>query len=445
MQDPLTSVETADSRGRADGPENPGYGQPTLQSAPPLPHQTDHPSVTELRTQLAVGSYVLGRTTLPEASEMAGVAPEVLERLVTHAQAGPDVDRAAPTTEGPMLSVVVPVLNEEETLPALYDELAPVLDQLGTHEIIFVDDGSTDRSVEIILELRSADPTVKLLRLSRNFGHQAALSAGLDHARGEAVVFMDADLQDPPALLPALVERWHGGYEVVYAVRKKRKEGRTKRACYFMFYRLLKRLADIPMPEDSGDYCLIDRRIADSIRSLPERNRFLRGLRSWVGFRQVGVPYERPARFAGTAKYTIGRLVKLALDGLLAFSSVPLRIASYLGFLTAGAGLLYILAAVFARLFVGRVPAGWTSIIAIVLTVGGVQLLVTGLVGEYVARVYTEAKGRPLYVLRTAHGLDDDVASLRPTPCAIGLSQREDVSHRALPLHASDGEEVRRT
>lgn len=374
--------------------------------------------MAELRATLAVGNYVLGRLDAPEAADMAGITTEAFRQLVTTNGERPDpagtlvldqpvqhqpVQHQPPPV--PLLSVVIPVLDEEAVLPALYRELAPVLAGLGPHEVIFVDDGSCDASADIILELRRHDPAVKLIRLSRNFGHQAALSAGLDHATGRGVVFMDADLQDPPQLLVELVRRWREGNDVVYAVRTQRKESAGKRLGYFLFYRLLRRMADVEVPRDAGDYCLIDRRVADAIRALPERNRFLRGLRSWVGFRQVGLAYERPARVAGEAKYTPGRLVKLAVDGLVAFSTVPLRLASYLGFLTAAAGVVYILAAVFARLFLGHVPAGWTSIIAIVLTIGGIQLIVTGVLGEYLARVYAETKGRPLYVIRESHGI----------------------------------------
>lgn len=380
------------------------------------PERPEHPEVSDIRASLAVGHYVLGRLDVEQAAQMAGMTTAVFQRLVptNGARPGPGTGEPPPA---PLLSVVIPVLDEEAVLLALYGELAPVLDGLGTHEVIFVDDGSSDSSADIILELRRHDPAIKLIRLSRNFGHQAALSAGLDLATGRGVVFMDADLQDPPHLLVELVQRWREGHDVVYAVRTQRKESAGKRLGYFLFYRLLQRLAEVEVPRDAGDYCLIDRRVADAIRALPERNRFLRGLRSWVGFRQVGVAYERPARAAGEVKYTPGRLVKLAVDGLVAFSTVPLRIASYLGFLTAAAGLVYILVAVFARLFLGQVPAGWTSIIAIVLTIGGIQLIVTGVLGEYLARVYGETKARPLYVISETHGITgaSSAAVGRPT------------------------------
>ncbi|MDQ2724091.1 MAG: glycosyltransferase family 2 protein [Actinomycetota bacterium] len=304
----------------------------------------------------------------------------------------------------PLLSVVVPVRNEEDNLPVLHARLATVLGALGTYEVIFVDDGSTDRSAAAIMAIRESDASVKLLRLSRNFGHQAALSAGLDHARGTAVVLMDADLQDPPEVLAVFVARWRDGYEVVYAVRRHRKEGLLKRTAYFGFYRLLRLLSPIDVALDAGDFCLIDRRVADILCGLRERHRFLRGLRSWAGFRQVGVPYDRPARLAGTSAYSFSRLIRLALDGLLSFSSVPLRLASFLGFLTALAGVIYVAVAVSAKIFVGHPPSGWTSLIAIILVLGGVQLLVIGLLGEYLARVYDEVKDRPLYIVERTHG-----------------------------------------
>lgn len=361
------------------------------------------------RTSLAVGSYLLGYLDLPEAVRLSGLSEERFDQLLSRgAAAAQDHCSPAPGRDRPRLSIVLPVLNEEGNLEALHSQLAKALGALGTYEIIFVDDGSTDSSPDIVLDLRRRDPGVKLLRLSRNFGHQAALSAGLDHATGQAVVFMDADLQDPPSLLSELVGQWQAGHEVVYAVRAKRKEGVLKRLAYFLFYRLLRQAAPIDIPLDSGDFCLLDDRVADTLRRLPERNRFLRGLRAWTGFRQIGISYDRPGRLAGKPKYTPRRLVKLALDGVLAFSSLPLRIAAYLGFLTAGAGLVYILVAVVSRVYSGSVPAGWTSLIAIVLTLGGMQLILMGLLGEYLARVYEETKNRPLYVIDQAHGFSPE-------------------------------------
>lgn len=301
----------------------------------------------------------------------------------------------------PELSVVVPVFNEEENLPELQNRLQTVLDELFERwEIIYVDDGSSDASVELIRQFHQDEPQVKLIRLSRNFGHQAALNAGLDFAEGDGVVMMDADLQDPPELLRDLTSEWRNGGEVVYAIRSHREGSAMKRVAYRGFYRLYHRLASIDVPLDSGDFCLVDRQVADAIRTLPESQRFLRGLRSWVGFHQVGVPYDRPERFAGEPKYGFRGLVKLAMDGLLGFSATPLRMSSLLGFVTALAGVLYILFAVGSRVRTGNIPEGWTSTVALILVLGGVQLLVIGIVGEYLARVFEETKRRPSYVIR---------------------------------------------
>jgi glycosyltransferase involved in cell wall biosynthesis len=301
----------------------------------------------------------------------------------------------------PGISVVIPVFNEDENLDELQGRLTTVLDATGlTYEIVYVDDGSKDRSVAMIKAFHERDCRVRLIRLSRNFGHQAALNAGLDHARGDAVVLMDADLQDPPELLTTFVERWRAGAEVVYGVREHREGSLLKRCGYHVFYRVYRSLADIDVPLDAGDFCLLDRQVADAIRDLPERQRFLRGLRSWVGFEQEGVPFDRPERFAGEAKYTLSGLVKLALDGLLSFSVIPLRLSSMLGFGLALAGVVYVAFAVIARIMSGSIPAGWTSIVAIVLVLGGVQLIMIGIVGEYLARVYSESKERPAYIIR---------------------------------------------
>lgn len=355
-----------------------------------------------LRRSVAFGGFVDGSLTAEQASDLAGISVQELHGILRLSLERTAVPSSA---DAPLLSVVIPVYNEEENLPTLLGELLPVLREFGTYEVVFVDDGSSDASVDIILRQRDADPRIKLLELSRNFGHQAALSAGLDHATGQAVAFMDADLQDPPDLLREFVLRWQAGQEVVYAVRTKRKESAFKRAGYWTFYRLLRRLADIEIPLDTGDFCLMDRKVVDALVALPEKSRFLRGLRTWVGFRQEGVVYERPARHAGEVKYTLRKLIRLAVSGLLAFTSTPLRLASYLGFLTAFLGVVYLGVAVVARVLAGRVPAGWTSIIAITLIVGGSQLLVTGVLGEYVAKIYEETKRRPVYLVGRRHGI----------------------------------------
>lgn len=310
----------------------------------------------------------------------------------------------ADSSEGPRapeISVVIPVFNEEENLSELQTRLTQVLGAtVSSYEIVYVDDGSRDRSVEMIRKYNAKDPRVRLVRLSRNFGHQAALNAGLEQACGLAVVFMDADLQDPPELLPEFIDEWRHGAEVVYGVRRLRDSTLVKRVAYSGFYRVYRALAEIDVPLDSGDFALLDRQVADAIRSLPEHQRFLRGLRSWVGFEQVGVTYDRPDRFAGAAKYGFRALFRLAVDGLISFSALPLRLASLLGFVTAAVGVAYIAFAVIARMASGDIPEGWTSIVAIVLVLGGVQLLMIGIMGEYLARVYIEAKARPSHIVR---------------------------------------------
>jgi len=303
----------------------------------------------------------------------------------------------------PDLSVVVPMFNEEGNVGPLLAELVPVLEPLGSYEIVFIDDRSTDRSREVVREAAATNPNVVLVELARNFGHQGALTAGFDQARGRAVILMDADLQDPPSVLPELVARWREGYEVVYAVREARKEGVLLRASFHVFYRLLARISEVQLPVDSGDFCLMDRRVVDAVRALPEANRFLRGLRGWVGFRQIGVTYERAARLSGETKYSIRGRVRFALDGLLSFSDVPLRIASFAGFLTTAAALVYLAVAVVAKVVGGEVVKGWTSIIFVQLAVGGIQLMMLGVIGEYVSRVYLETKRRPPYVISTVH------------------------------------------
>lgn len=349
--------------------------------------------MAEAAASLAVGAVLRGRLTPEEAAQRCSLTADEIRELTGSA--------AHRREEEPrvVVSVVVPAYNEEENLEALWERLRSVLDELGPGELVLVDDGSRDRTWELIQRLAASDPRVRGVRLSRNFGHQAALSAGMAEARGEAVCFMDADLQDPPELLHELVRQWREGNQVVYAIRATRKEALPKRAAYRAFYRLYKRLANIDVPLDSGDFALLDRQVVDEILALPEHNRFLRGLRSWVGFRQVGVAYDRDARHAGRPKYTLRSLFRLALDGLVSFSAAPLRLASLLGVLVALAGAAYVGFAVAHRLLAGDVPQGWTSIIAVVLLVGGMQLIVIGVLGEYLARVYDETKGRPNYLV----------------------------------------------
>lgn len=303
------------------------------------------------------------------------------------------------------VSVVVPVLNEEQNVPELVRRLRQVLDEAGIpFEVIFVDDGSTDRTPDLLADLHRQDPRVKSLRLSRNFGHQAAISVGLMAAGGDAVVVMDGDLQDAPEMLPRFVEKWREGFDVVYAVRERRSEGRLKRLGYLTFYRLLGWLSQIDIPLDSGDFSLMSRRVVDVINAMPERTRFIRGMRSWAGFRQAGIEQHRAPRHAGEAKYTYGKLVRLALDGFFAFSYRPLQLASLFGLAVSVAALLVAAGLVLLKLTHGIPLLGWTSLIVAVLFLGGVQLICVGILGEYVGRIYEETRGRPPCVVTRVVG-----------------------------------------
>jgi dolichol-phosphate mannosyltransferase len=305
----------------------------------------------------------------------------------------------------PELSVVVPVYNEEENIPFLYDRLVRVLEGASIDfEIVLVDDGSCDKSISNINAIAASDQRVRLVELARNFGHQIAITAGLDFARGKAVAVMDADLQDPPEVLPAFVAKWREGHDVVYAVRARRQETWFLRACYAAFYRLLRRVANVEIPLDAGDFCVMDRRVVDLLKSMPERNRFVRGIRSWVGFNQVGLPFERHARYAGTSKYTMNRLVLLALDGLISFSYVPLRVITILGISVSFLSMMMALFFFVKKVLYGLNPPGFASLIVSIFFLAGIQLITLGVIGEYVGRIFEEAKRRPLYILRRASG-----------------------------------------
>jgi polyisoprenyl-phosphate glycosyltransferase len=327
----------------------------------------------------------------------------------------------------PIITVILPVYNEQDTLELLAARLVPVLDEGtgGSFEVLFVDDGSRDGSGQIVDLLHAKDPRFKAIHFSRNFGHQAALQAGLDEALGAAVIVMDADLQDPPEVLNLFIEQWREGYDVVYAIRKKRKESVWKRAAYSLFYRTMKFMAEIDVPLDAGDFCLMDRRVVDTLVSLRERNRFLRGLRSWVGFRQIGVEYERDARHAGDPKYTLRKLIGLALSGYIGFSAMPLRLATWLGLCAAGMGFLIAVWAAISKLAGIYSPRGWASTLAVIMFLGGVQLLMLGVIGEYLSRVYDEVRQRPLYVVKSRVGLGkNDIEDIQKRESAAAGSGR---------------------
>jgi polyisoprenyl-phosphate glycosyltransferase len=305
-----------------------------------------------------------------------------------------------------LLSVVTPVLNEEEIVDALYAEVRRALEGVP-FELIVVDDGSTDATPQLLDDIAATDPRVKVLHLSRSWGHQTAITAGMDHAAGDAVVVIDGDLQDPPEVISELVERYEEGYDVVVAVRAERPgEKRWKLGAAKAFYRLLSRLAHVDIERDAGDFRLMSRQVVDALTAMPERNRFIRGLTSWIGLRQTTISYRRNPRYAGEVKYTFRKLTRLALDGLLSFSYVPLRLASLMGLVCAAVAFLCVPLAIVARIAGLYVP-GIASVLIVVLLLGGAQLLTLGIIGEYLARIYDEAKHRPLYIVRSRVNLPE--------------------------------------
>lgn len=309
----------------------------------------------------------------------------------------------------PRISVAIPLHDEELVFPELLDRVTAILNALpgGPHEIVLVDDGSEDGTFELIREAAARDARVVGVRLSRNFGHQAALSAALETVGGDVVVLMDGDLQDRPEEIPRFLAEHGRGYDVVYAQRKERKEGFVLRASYFLFYRLLNSLSDLEVPVDSGDFALLSRRVVDELNRLPERHRYLRGLRTWVGFRQLGIPVERDPRAGGEPSYTTRKLLRLAFDGIFSFSVTPLRAAWILGAVASGVASLYALWAIFQRLFLGTSPQGFTALIVAITFFAGIQLLFLGLIGEYLGRVYDEAKSRPIFIVTEVVRGDD--------------------------------------
>jgi len=305
-----------------------------------------------------------------------------------------------------LLSVVVPLHDEEGTVRELHTRVCSALVE-APFELILVDDASRDRTGEIVDELADRDPRVRVIHLSRNFGHQAALTAGLEHARGDAVAMLDGDLQDPPELISRMLEHWRAGSDVVYGLRTERRgEGRVKLATARWFYRLFGRLTDLDLRPNSGDFRLLDRRALDALLSLRERNRFLRGMTVWIGFTQTAVPYERDARFAGETKYTARRMLRFSLDAISSFSWVPLQAATILGFLFSAIALFTIPVVIALRLAGETIP-GFATVLCLILLIGGIQLITVGIIGEYVGRIYDEVKHRPLYVVRDRVNLDD--------------------------------------
>ena len=304
----------------------------------------------------------------------------------------------------PTLTIIAPIYNELENIPELYPRMREVMDRTGeAWELILVDDGSTDGSTALIRKLAENDARVRPVIFARNFGHQIAVTAGVDYARGDAVIIIDADLQDPPEVILQLIDKWREGYEVVYAVREERQgESWFKKTTASLFYRMIYRITDVDIPLDAGDFRLMDRKVVEVMKHMREKHRFLRGMSAWVGFKQVGVSYKRQPRFAGETKYPLSKMIKLGLNAVTSFSYFPLQLATYMGFIAAGLSVLAIPIIVVLRLTTGTALFGQATTLIIVLFLGGLQLISLGVIGEYIGRIYDEAKGRPLYIVAEA-------------------------------------------
>ena len=315
----------------------------------------------------------------------------------------------------PRVSIAIPAFNEADVLPELLERVRGILGSLpgGPHQLIFVDDGSSDDTLAILEAASAADERLLVVALARNFGHQAALTAALDHVEGDVAVIMDADLQDAPEMIPVMLERYNEGFDVVYAQRASRSEGILLRASYFLFYRLMAAFAEVQLPLDSGDFALLSRRVVLHLQQLPEHHRYLRGLRTWVGLRQIGLPVDRGPRASGHSKYGFVKLLKLATDGLFAFSTIPLRVASLIGAAAIVSCGLYVVYAIYAKVVLERSPQGFTALLVAVTFLAGVQLLFLGVIGEYLGRVYEEVKGRPIYVVDRILRLGEPIPLVR--------------------------------
>lgn len=326
-----------------------------------------------------------------------------------HTQEASDTPELTQRTFQPLVSVVIPAYNEEQVIEATFDRLYRVMKNIGLpYELIFVNDGSRDRTLDKLVQLSRSYSEVKVIDFSRNFGHQIAVTAGIDHAHGDVVILIDADLQDPPELIERFIEKWREGYDVVYAVREHR-AGETwfKKQTASLFYRTLRRLTDIEIPVDTGDFRLMSRDVAKNLSHMPERHRFIRGMVSWVGYKQVGVPYQRSERFAGESKYPLKKMLKFSIDGITSFSFKPLQMATQFGFFVAAIGFVMILVLLYLKLFTAQTVQGWTSMMVVLLFLGGIQLLMLGVLGEYVGRIYDEVRHRPLYIVRRGYNTDD--------------------------------------
>ncbi|NLX64844.1 MAG: glycosyltransferase family 2 protein [Clostridiaceae bacterium] len=311
-----------------------------------------------------------------------------------------------------LCSVIVPMYNEEEVVTETYKRLTGVMDSIGeNYEIIFINDGSRDNTKAILSEICENNKKIKMIDFARNFGHQVAITAGMDYARGECMVIIDGDLQDPPELIPEMIKIWRNGYDVVYGKRiSRRGETLFKKFTAKAYYRILRSLTNVDIPVDTGDFRLIDRKVCEALKQLPERSRYVRGLVSWVGFKQTAIEFERNERFAGKTKYPLKKMLKLAMDGIMSFSYKPLKLASYIGAILSGMSFLYLIIVVFKKLFSPEsVQTGWTSLIAVSLFFNGIILLMLGIIGEYIGRIYEEAKGRPLYIINELLNMEDRI------------------------------------
>jgi dolichol-phosphate mannosyltransferase len=311
--------------------------------------------------------------------------------------------------DSPLLSVIVPCYNEQEVIAVTHDRLSAALRAITPDfEIIYVDDGSRDRTAEMLRDIQAGSPKARVIRLSRNFGHQIAVTAGIERARGQAVVLIDADLQDPPEVIADMVAQWRSGYHVVYGQRAERSgETHFKLWTARAFYRLINRLSEVPIPLDTGDFRLMDRRVVDALNRLREKHRLLRAMTSWVGFKQIAVPYARAERFAGESKYPLRKMLGLALDGIVSFSAVPLKLVTMVGLAFSALSVLGILYAVAQRLWSNNWVPGWTILFIAVMLIGGLQFIFLGVMGEYIGRIYSEAKNRPLYLTMEELGFED--------------------------------------
>lgn len=311
--------------------------------------------------------------------------------------------------ENIIYSIIVPLYNEEEVIEELYKRLKKVMDSCEEgYEVIFVDDGSKDKTYEKVKVICNEDNGFKLVKFSRNFGHQAAITAGMNTSIGKAVIVIDADLQDPPEVILKMIEKWKEGYEVVYGKRVKRNgEGLFKKVSAKIFYRTLNSLTSVKIPVDTGDFRLIDRKVCDELNALPERNRYIRGLVSWLGFKQTAVEFVREGRYAGETKYPLRKMLKFAADAVTAFSYKPLKLASYFGTLISILSFAYLIVVIYQKLFTDLTVSGWASIIACTIFFNGIILIMLGIIGEYIGRIYEEAKGRPLYIVRETIGIKE--------------------------------------